>query len=131
MNKIAILGAAQKTRAERLQPTQDGGGDALPRRLSLRSTRGTRCCLLPPLALPGCDASGKAQLSKASQAGAQYQAQPNGAQSCAGCIDFLAETNACRAVEGSISAAGSCVLWSEAPPWRNHRPEGRPLPPPA
>lgn len=41
----------------------------------------------------------------------QYQSQPKGAQQCALCQHFVAESNTCRLVEGPISPTGWCVLW--------------------
>lgn len=113
-----------------------GLGDLPSRRRVLRGALATGCCLLMPLALPGCDAgeqaaSGdgaapmadpasaglpEAEQAKISQASVQYQAQPNGEQNCAGCTYFIVESNTCKKVEGDISPAGWCVLWVKAGP---------------
>jgi hypothetical protein len=42
----------------------------------------------------------------------QYQTQPKGEQKCAGCQHFIAESNACKLVEGQISPDGWCILWA-------------------
>jgi len=41
----------------------------------------------------------------------RYQLQPNGEQQCNGCLNFVAESNTCKLVEGPISPTGWCILW--------------------
>ena len=41
----------------------------------------------------------------------RYQLQPNGEQQCNGCLNFVAESNTCKLVEGQISPTGWCILW--------------------
>ncbi len=41
----------------------------------------------------------------------QYQAQPKGEQKCSGCLNFIAESNTCKLVDGQISPDGWCSLW--------------------
>lgn len=49
--------------------------------------------------------------SKFSQAMARYQPTPKGAQRCENCIQFL-PPDACKLVEGKISANGWCLLYA-------------------
>lgn len=51
---------------------------------------------------------------KSSQASVQYQAQPKGEQKCSNCLHFIAESNSCKRVEGTISPQGWCVIWANA-----------------
>lgn len=46
------------------------------------------------------------------QASVRYQLQPNGRSQCDGCLNFVAESNACKLVEGQISPTGWCILWA-------------------
>jgi hypothetical protein len=41
----------------------------------------------------------------------KYQNSPNGVQECANCMQFVAETNTCKVVEGNVSPRGWCTLW--------------------
>lgn len=50
---------------------------------------------------------------KMSQAQAQYQNRPKGDQKCAGCMHFVAESNTCKVVEGTVSPEGWCMLWAK------------------
>ncbi len=50
---------------------------------------------------------------KISQAQAQYQNMPKGDQKCAGCMHFVAESNTCKVVEGTVSPEGWCMLWAK------------------
>jgi hypothetical protein len=50
---------------------------------------------------------------KVTQASVQYQTQPKGDQQCSGCRHFIADSNACKLVEGNISPDGWCVLWAK------------------
>jgi hypothetical protein len=49
--------------------------------------------------------------TKAPQANVQYQAQPKGDQKCGICVNFIAESNTCKLVDGQISPEGWCTLW--------------------
>ena len=51
--------------------------------------------------------------AKVPQASVQYQAQPKDGKKCADCMHFIAESNTCKLVEGSISPSGWCVLWAK------------------
>ena len=111
-----------------------------PRRVVLRGALAVGCGLLLPAALFGCD-SKKGETStgaaptdapdtpasapdtsadaaapaaaKVSQASVQYQTQPKGEQKCSGCLNFVAESNTCKLVEGQISPDGWCTLWTQ------------------
>lgn len=106
--------------------------EILPRRAVLRGALAFGCGLLLPPALFGCDSKKGANstgtappgspatsaeyaapttTSKASQASVQYQPQPKGEQKCDGCLQFIAESNTCKVVEGQISPDGWCRLW--------------------
>lgn len=104
-----------------------------PRRLALRGAFAVGCGLLLPAAFWGCDSkkggnsTGAAPANspdtsadaaapaaaKTSQASVQYQTQPNGDQKCGGCMQFIAESNTCKLVEGQISPEGWCSLWTK------------------
>jgi len=67
-----------------------------------------------PEGAASADAGGKGaagQGGKMSQAQAQYQNRPKGDQKCANCVQFVAESNTCKVVEGNISPEGWCMLW--------------------
>lgn len=51
---------------------------------------------------------------KSSQASVQYQAQPKGEQKCSNCMHFIAESNTCKRVEGTVSPQGWCIIWANA-----------------
>jgi hypothetical protein len=57
-------------------------------------------------------AAAPAEPAKATQASVQYQTQPKGTQKCASCVHFLAESNTCKLVEGTINPEGWCTLWT-------------------
>ena len=48
---------------------------------------------------------------KVSQAEAQYQNQPKGDQKCNKCMQFIAESNSCKLVQGQVSPEGWCKLF--------------------
>lgn len=77
-----------------------------PRRKVMRNALAVGCSLWMPIALPA-EATGK----KLPQASAQYQAKPKGDQRCANCVNFIADSNTCKLVEGPISPQGWCSLW--------------------
>lgn len=54
------------------------------------------------------------QAVKSSQASVQYQAQPKGEQKCGNCMNFVAESNTCKRVEGTVSPEGWCIIWANA-----------------
>ncbi len=41
-----------------------------------------------------------------------YKDEPEGDKNCASCKHFIADENACKKVEGEVSANGWCSLWS-------------------
>lgn len=51
--------------------------------------------------------------AKVSQASVQYQTQPKDEKKCADCMNFIAESNSCKLVEGNISPDGWCTLWAK------------------
>ncbi|MGV8898883.1 MAG: hypothetical protein ACOH2B_06555 [Burkholderiaceae bacterium] len=105
-----------------------------PRRVVLRGALAVGCSLWLPIALSGCDSKKSANSSssapasnpaastdsaapaapnKMSQASVQYQTQPKGEQKCSGCLNFIAESNTCKLVDGQISPEGWCSLWTK------------------
>lgn len=46
------------------------------------------------------------------QSSVHYQALPNGKQQCGSCDYFVVASNACKRVDGRISATGCCNLWA-------------------
>lgn len=68
-----------------------------------------------PSPAPGGSSSAPtpATTAKVSQASVQYQIQPKGDQKCSLCINFIAESNTCKLVEGQVSPEGWCILWAK------------------
>jgi hypothetical protein len=108
--------------------------EEIPRRAVLRGALAVGCGLLLPAVLFGCDSkksdtptdasptgspdtsadsAAPAEAGKVTQASVQYQTQPKGEQKCSGCVHFIAESNNCKLVEGQISPAGWCTLWTK------------------
>ena len=85
------------------------------RRRVLRAALATGCSLWMPLVLaaeqPKKDTTSPAK--KVPQASVQYQAKPKGDQKCSTCINFIAESNTCKLVEGNVSPEGWCTLWAK------------------
>lgn len=71
---------------------------------------GCGLCLSAVLAPAGM---AQAAAKKMSQAAARYQAEPKGDHSCGNCTNFIAQSKACKLVDGSVSAEGWCNLWSK------------------
>lgn len=116
------------------KPLKDEAHEALPsRREVLRGALAVGCGLLLPAALWGCDskkgesttgalpagepatgtdAAAPTASGKSSQASVQYQSQPKGDQQCAGCLHFMADSNTCKVVEGTVSPDGWCAVWT-------------------
>lgn len=79
---------------------------------------------LPPATGPGAVsplnppsdqmAAAPTEAVKSSQASVQYQAQPKGEQKCSNCMNFIAESNTCKRVEGTVSPQGWCIIWANA-----------------
>jgi hypothetical protein len=61
----------------------------------------------------GAKPDAPAAAKKVAQATVQYQPQPKGDQKCSGCVHFIAESNACKLVDGQISPEGWCSLWAK------------------
>lgn len=88
------------------------------RRRVLRAALTTGCCLWLPLAV-ATDTQKSASPAnpvatparKVPQASARYQSKPKGEQKCSKCMNFIAESNTCKLVEGNISPEGWCTLW--------------------
>ncbi|MDO9467801.1 MAG: high-potential iron-sulfur protein [Thiobacillus sp.] len=59
-------------------------------------------------------AAAPAEAVKSSQASVQYQAQPKGEQKCGNCMHFVAESNTCKRVDGTINPQGWCIIWANA-----------------
>ena len=113
--------------------------DIPSRRIVLRGALAAGCSLLLPASLLGCskkeentagteppmsspkmdtpaspapmESAAPAAPAKVSQASVQYQLQPKDGKQCADCMNFIAESNACKLVEGTISPNGWCTLW--------------------
>lgn len=88
------------------------------RRHVLRAALVSACSLWMPLVLaaeqPRKDTTSTkpaAPAKKVPQASVQYQAKPKGEQKCSNCINFIAESNTCKLVEGNVSPEGWCMLW--------------------
>jgi hypothetical protein len=47
------------------------------------------------------------------QANVQYQMQPKGDQKCGNCTNFIAESNTCTQVDGTVSPEGWCIIWAK------------------
>lgn len=106
--------------------------EILPRRAVLRGALAVGCGMLLPTIFSGCDSNKGANssssaptdsattgtssaapvsTSKSSQASVQYQSQPKGELKCSGCMNFIADSNTCKLVDGQISPDGWCILW--------------------
>lgn len=104
------------------------------RRVVLRGALAVGWSLCLPIALLGCDSRKGASSTSAAessspaasansaaptatrkmpQASVQYQAQPKGEQKCGSCMQFIAESNTCKLVDGQISPEGWCTLWAK------------------
>lgn len=59
-------------------------------------------------------AAAPAEAVKSSQASVQYQTQPKGGQKCGNCMNFIAESNTCKRVDGTVSPQGWCIIWANA-----------------
>ena len=105
-----------------------------PRRAVLRGALAVGCSLWMPIVLSGCDSkkganstssapasspatsansAAPAATKKVPQANVQYQTQPKGEQKCGRCVNFIAESNTCKLVDGQISPEGWCSLWAK------------------
>jgi uncharacterized protein YjbJ (UPF0337 family) len=107
--------------------------EILPRRAVLRGALAVGCGLWLPIIFSGCDSNKGANstssassssptstgttppaaTSKVSQTSVQYQTQPKGELKCSGCMNFIAESNTCKLVDGQISPNGWCSLWTK------------------
>ncbi|OHE10968.1 MAG: iron oxidase oxidoreductase [Sulfurimonas sp. RIFOXYD12_FULL_33_39] len=53
--------------------------------------------------------------AKAAKDKLKYQDTPKDGKKCVDCVHFLAATNECKVVDGSISPDGWCMIYLEAP----------------
>jgi hypothetical protein len=88
------------------------------RRLVLRGALAAGCSLIVPITLfssaaSGADSAAPAATKKLPPASVQYQAGPKGDLKCSGCTHFIAKSNSCKLVDGTISANGWCSLWTK------------------
>lgn len=92
------------------------------RRRVLRAALATGCSLWTPLVpaaeepKPGANPSSKpaaAPAKKVPQASVRYQPRPNGEQKCSTCMNFIADSNTCKLVEGKVAPEGWCTLWAK------------------
>lgn len=63
----------------------------------------------PPAATSSAPLVGSAKIS---QADAQYQGTPKADQKCGKCVQFIADSNSCKVVEGQVNAEGWCKLFA-------------------
>lgn len=54
------------------------------------------------------------EASKVPKEQVQYQSSPKDEMRCGNCVHFLADTSACRLVEGQVEESGYCILWAAA-----------------
>jgi hypothetical protein len=71
----------------------------------------SRTAIALGIAAAGTTVTGASAQQKITPAAAKYQDQPKGQQSCATCINFQ-PPNACKFVQGTISANGWCLLFA-------------------
>ncbi len=79
-------------------PTGSGGAEPAPK------------APLPEASSPPGGATAE-RTGKLSKAQVKYQEQPKGDQHCANCLQFVAESNTCKVVDGPISPQGWCTVW--------------------
>ena len=48
----------------------------------------------------------------------KYQSTPKDGQKCSECLHFIAETNECKTVEGSIDPNGWCTIYFKDPKYK-------------
>lgn len=90
----------------------------LPRRTVLRGILAIGCSLFVPVALfnsatAGAASATPAEIKKVPKASVQYRTHPNGEKRCGTCVNFIAESNTCKRVEGPVSPNGWCSLWNK------------------
>ena len=107
-------------------------GATTSRRTLLRGVLLAGCSLLLPAALMGCDSQARGDVAdagdgtdtsaadadptmesaKLSQESVAHQTQPKGEQQCDGCLNFVAASNTCQVVEGTISPDNWSSMWT-------------------
>lgn len=96
---ILIGGCDQKgAPSGRATPAGSGGAEPAPKRP------------LPEASAPPGGATAE-RTGKLSKAQVKYQEQPKGDQHCANCLQFVAESNTCKVVDGPINPQGWCTVW--------------------
>jgi hypothetical protein len=105
--------------------------DVLSRRNVLRGAMVLCCGIGLPILVSGCNSKtaptptakpipaspppggnpSVAAPAKVPPASVQYQPEPKGDQKCSTCVNFIAESNTCKLVEGQVSPQGWCSLW--------------------
>jgi hypothetical protein len=88
------------------------------RRAVLRGALAIGCYLFAPTALisaqaVAADSAAPTAGKKVSKASVKYQNSAKGEEKCSGCINFIAESNTCKRVEGKINPNGHCILWAK------------------
>ena len=107
-------------------------GAAASRRTLLRGMLLAGFSLFLPAALMGCDSQARSdagdagggpnpsaadadptmESAKLSQESVAHQTQPKGEQQCDGCLNFVAASNTCQVVEGTISPDNWSNMWT-------------------
>lgn len=104
---LGLLAPAALQGCDSEKPTGSAGSGSLP----------PASDLVPPApASPAPDkvSAAPADTTKVSQVSVRYQPQPKGEQRCGNCMHFIAGSNTCKLVEGTISPDGWCVIWASA-----------------
>lgn len=71
---------------------------------------------MPPETGPAVPPEPGPQAARVDKFTAEYRDQPKGERKCANCALFIAESNTCKVVEGSISPLGWCKFWAPRGP---------------
>lgn len=56
--------------------------------------------------------------AKTAKEAVKYQSTPKDGQKCSECMHFIAETNECKTVEGSIDPNGWCTIYFKDPKYK-------------
>ena len=104
---FGLLAPATLLGCDSQNPTGSAGSGSLPPATDLASSG-------PTSPVPDRVSAAPADTTKVSQVSVRYQPQPRGTQKCANCMHFIAESNTCKLVDGTISPEGWCVIWVNA-----------------
>lgn len=104
---FGLLAPATLLGCDSQTPTASTGSGSLPPASDLMSAG-------PTHPVPDRVSDAQADTTKVSQSSVRYQPQPRGDQKCANCMHFIADSNTCKLVEGTISPEGWCVIWVNA-----------------